>query len=259
MVIDTILIDEITKFWNANPCNIRHGYSKYNTKEFFSEISARRYHVESHIKKFADFSNWKNKRVLEIGCGIGSDAEEFAKAGAEYVGIDISKISIDISKNRFQLLGLPGTFICRDASDTLSDLGHFDLIYSYGVLHHHPLIDQIIDNIKQVMHVDSQLKFMVYAKHSWKYAMIQNDLDQFESADYCPYARVFCPTDIQLLLKDKLKIQSIEQDHCFMYNVEEYKLGNYKLEPWFEIMSTEVKNVLNTHLGWHLLVNAIHL
>ena len=69
------LEDRIRKYWNTQPCNIKHSASDTGTAEFFREVSERRYRVEPHIAEFAGFHLWAGKRVLEIGCGIGSDAE----------------------------------------------------------------------------------------------------------------------------------------------------------------------------------------
>ena len=111
------LEDRIKKYWNNQPCNIRHGTSELGTKDYFNQVSARRYRVEPHIAEFAGFHLWQGKRVLEIGCGIGSDGEEFAKHGADYVGIDYSDQSVAIARQRFEVLELEGEFHNIDASD----------------------------------------------------------------------------------------------------------------------------------------------
>ena len=90
------LKQRIVDYWNAQPCNINHGTSPVGTKEFFNEVSKRRFKVEPHLREFAGYHQWQGKRVLEIGSGIGTEAEEFAKHGAEYVGIDLSSASIDL-------------------------------------------------------------------------------------------------------------------------------------------------------------------
>jgi SAM-dependent methyltransferase len=97
--------------------------------DYFEEVRNKRYHVEPHILKFADFDKWQGKRVLEIGCGIGTDAIEFVKAGADYTGIDISTASLAIAKDRFKIYNLQGNLLNLDAtSDELLQLGSFDLI-----------------------------------------------------------------------------------------------------------------------------------
>jgi 2-polyprenyl-3-methyl-5-hydroxy-6-metoxy-1,4-benzoquinol methylase len=249
-------ITEIVNYWNSQPCNIKHSNQPVGSIEYFEEVRNKRYQVEPHILKFADFDNWKNKRVLEIGCGIATDGIEFAKAGAEYTGIDISNESIELAKHRFDVYNLPGTILNLDAhTQSLFELGKFDLVYSFGVLHHYPNIQHIINRINKLLDQNGVFKFMVYAKNSWKYAMIQEGLDQFEAQADCPYADVFTIEDIKNLLT-KFNIESIEQDHCFMFNIPEYKKGNFVLESWFEHLPHLMKQAVNKHLGWHLLVTA---
>lgn len=254
----TNLEEKIKNYWNNQPCNIRHGRSEQGTPEFFQEVSERRYRVEPHIPEFAGFHLWSGKRVLEIGCGIGSDAAEFAKHGAEYVGIDYSDQSVELARQRFDVLGLDGEFHNIDASDSISvaALGTFDLVYSFGVIHHFPAIDVIINNVHKSLNSQGEFRFMVYAKNSWKYAMIQKGLDQFEAQAGCPYAQAYSKEDIHSLLGDNFQIERLRQDHCFMYNVDAYKQGRYELEPWFEAMPEAHQQAVKEYLGWHLLVKA---
>ena len=248
----------IKRYWNTQPCNIKHGTAQPGTKEFFEQVSVRRYRVEPHIPEFAGFHLWQGRRVLEVGCGIGSDAEEFAKAGAEYVGVDYSDQSVEIARNRFETLGLEGEFHNVDASDAkaMSNLGKFDLVYSYGVIHHFPAIGTIIDNARSVLNTGGEFRFMVYARNSWKQAMIYKGLDQYEAQAGCPYAKSFTKEDIAELLGSGWHIERLRQDHCFMYNVEAYKQGRYELEPWFAAMTDDMKDAIKEYLGWHLLVKA---
>lgn len=247
----------IRSYWNNQPCNVKHSSFPIGSKEYFDEVRQKRYYVEPHILKFADFNAWRGKRVLEIGCGIGTDAVEFARAGADYTGIDISTASLSIAKDRFKVYNLHGNLLNLDAtSDQLPQLGTFDLVYSFGVLHHYPNVNKVIDSISTMLSPNGKFKFMVYAEHSWKYAMIKKGLDQFEAQADCPYAEVYTREKIHNLLNDKFTVDSIEQDHCFMYQVDLYKQGQYKLEPWFEHMTEEVRHAVKTQLGWHLLVTA---
>ena len=251
------LEDKIINYWNKQPCNILHGTSPVGTEDYYKQVSNRRYRVEYHIPEFAGFHHWQGKRVLEIGCGIGSDAEEFAKHGAEYVGIDISAESISMCRQRFDVLELEGDFFVHNVDHGLNTFGEFDLVYSYGVLHHYPNITRCVNYIWQALKNGGEFRFMVYAKNSWKYAMIQKGLDQFEAQAGCPYAEAFTESQIvDLLTPRKWSIERLRQSHCFMYNVEEYKKGNYVLEPWFEAMPEPVREAVREYLGWHLLVKA---
>jgi cyclopropane fatty-acyl-phospholipid synthase-like methyltransferase len=211
------------------------------------------------LRDFASFHLWRGKRVLEIGSGIGSDAVEFARHGAEYVGIDLSAESVAMSQQRFELFGLTGEFHVMDAADTeaVAKLGKFDLVYSCGVLHHYPDMSTCLDNIRDALVPNGEFRMLVYAKNSWKYAMIQKGLDQFEAQAGCPYARAYTKEEIyQLLNSRELEVLRIRQDHNFMYNVPKYRAGEYELEPWFAVMPEEMRAAIKEYLGWHLLVKA---
>jgi len=252
------LEERIKRYWNAQPCNVKHGKAEPGTLDFFQEVSARRYKVESHIPEFAGFHLWQGRRVLEIGPGIGSDAAEFARAGADYYAIDYSEESVKLAKQRFQVEGLEGEFRCGDASNPASykDLPAMDLVYSYGVIHHFPAIDNIIENVYNALVPGGEFRFMVYAKNSWKQAMINKGLDQYEAQAGCPYAKSYNKDDIYELLEPQFEVLRLRQDHCFMYNVEQYKQGNYELEPWFAAMPEPMREAVREYLGWHLLVKA---
>lgn len=252
------LEQRILRYWNNQPCNVRHGQSPVGTLEFYQEVSARRYLVEPHIAEFAGWHLWQGRNVLEIGCGIGTDGAEFARNGADYWGMDYSDQSIALAQQRFQVENLEGRFVCGDASDSqmYEDLPRFDLVYSYGVIHHFPAIDRIIDNVYNCLAPGGEFRFMVYARNSWKQAMINRGLDQYEAQSGCPYAKSYTREEVTELLGTRFHVERIRQDHCFMYNVEHYRAGRYELEPWFAAMPESMRQAVKEYLGWHLLVKA---
>lgn len=254
----TTLDQNIVDYWNRQPCNINHSNEPVGTELYFQQVTEKRYRAEPHVLDFAKFHLWRGKRVLEIGCGIGTDAEQFARHGAHYTGIDISSQSIQICQDRFKLLDLTGEFHEGSVTDNelLSHIGKFDLVYSYGVLHHFPGMREHIKNLHEVLDVDGEFRFMVYARNSWKYAMIQKGLDQFEAQAECPYADAYTKEDIVGLLDGLFNVERVRQDHCFMYNVPEYKQGHFELEPWFAAMPEVMREAVREYLGWHLLVKA---
>ena len=256
--MNTKLIADITNYWDRQPCNIRHSKAEVGTVEFFTENANKRYFVEPHIKDLAQFKRYKNRRVLEIGCGLGADGASYAQAGADYFGVDLSKASIELAKKRFEVLDIAGQFKVLDAANTkaLSKLGEFDLVYSFGVIHHYPDTDKIIKNIHTALRPGGDFRFMVYATNSWKHAMILSGLDQFEAQADCPYAKTYTPEEIREMLEPEFDVISIKQTHCFMYNVAKYKQGIYELEPWFGAMSEKMRKAIRENLGWHLLVHA---
>ena len=93
-------IGRVREFWDRRPCNIRHPLKPIGTREYFDEVEARKYFVEPHIRGFADFERWRNKWVLEIRCGIGTDTINFARHGAWVTAVDLSGKSLEIAGPR---------------------------------------------------------------------------------------------------------------------------------------------------------------
>ena len=108
---------------------MKHSSKPLASVEYFDEVEKKKYLVEPHIPK------WKNKKVLELGCGIGTDSINFARHGAILTIVELSDVSLDICKKRFAAHGLNATFInsnIENITDIIKDT-KFDLIYSFGV------------------------------------------------------------------------------------------------------------------------------
>jgi SAM-dependent methyltransferase len=250
-------ITEVKQFWDNRPCNVKHSNKEVGTKEYFNEVERKKFFVEPHIPNFTDFPSWSNKKVLEIGCGLATVGVNFAFHGAEYTGIELSESSLELAKKRFEVFEQSGKFYSGNAEELSSfvPVETYDLIYSFGVIHHSPYPEKIISEIKKYMNENSTLKIMLYAKDSWKNYMIEEGLDQPEAQYGCPIANTYTKEDVVELL-DGYEIVSIEQDHIFPYEIDSYKQGEYVKQPWFESMPIEMFRTLEKNLGWHLLITA---
>ena len=250
-------IDTIKKYWNDRPCNVKHSKEEIGTKKYFDEVEKKKLTAEPHIKTFSNFDEWNGKKVLEIGCGLATAGINFASHGADYTGVELSDESLKLAKQRFDVYGMNGNFFSGNAEhlSTFVPIKTYDLIYSFGVIHHSPNPEKIISEIKKYMNENSILKIMLYAKNSWKNYMIEAGLDQPEAQYGCPIVHTYTKSDIVDLLEG-YDIISIEQDHIFPYQVEPYKRGKYIKQPWFESMPLEMFKSLEKNLGWHLLITA---
>ena len=217
-------IDDVKQYWDDRPCNVKHSKKDLGSMEYFDEVERKRYTAEPHIPKFADFSAWKGKKVLEIGCGLGTEGINFARHGANYTGTDLSIESLNLAQKRFEVYNKKGRFFEGNAEklSTFVPAEKYDLIYSFGVIHHSPKPNLIIDQIYKYMDESSILKIMLYAKDSWKNYMIDAELDQPEAQYGCPIANTYSKDDVKNLLHG-FDILSIEQNHIFPYQIEPYK------------------------------------
>jgi 2-polyprenyl-3-methyl-5-hydroxy-6-metoxy-1,4-benzoquinol methylase len=253
-------LSDIEEYWDTRPCNVRHSVNTIGTKQYYLEVSERRFFVEPHIKEFMSPADWAGKNVLELGCGIGTDAALFSESGAIYSGMELSSKSLEIAENRFSLFGLQGTFFASSIEDfnvKAANIPSPDLVYSFGVLHHtvNPL--SALLNIANQCKSGTEFRIMLYASNSYKYAMIKAGIDQYEAQNNCPVAFTYTQEEASKLMESAgLEVIKISQDHIFTYNVEKYKNYIYEKEPWFESMPESQFKALRENFGWHLLITA---
>ena len=160
-------MDQVITFWDENICNLRYSNEEIASKKFFEEVTKKKYFVEKHIPSFAEFSKYRGKRVLEVGCGIGTAMQSFVENGAIYKGIDVSKKSLEIARKRLDVFNLEATLEERDIQTYQTD-ERYDLIYGFGIFHHIPNINKALENVHSLLKDDGEFKLMLYASNSWK-------------------------------------------------------------------------------------------
>jgi SAM-dependent methyltransferase len=166
---DEQLKERVRAFWQAHPCGTKFSDAEIGTREFFAALEAHRYEKEWHIPEAAQFANARGLRVLEIGCGLGTDGAQFAKAGADYTGVDLTEAAIELARKRFELFGLPGEFRIADAENLEFPDQSFDVVYSHGVLHHTPDINAAVQEIHRVLKPSGRAIVMLYHRGSYNY------------------------------------------------------------------------------------------
>jgi SAM-dependent methyltransferase len=267
-------IRRVTDYWDARPCNIRHSPKAVGTKEYSDEVEARKYFVESHIPGFADFDHWAGKKVLEIGCGIGSDTIRFARNGASVTAVDLSEKSLAVARQRVETAGLGDAvrFYQADA-ERLSDsvpVEKYDLIYSFGVIHHTPRPENVLEQIRKYTAPESSVKIMVYHRWSWKvlWILFVYGKGQFwkigrliaehsEAQTGCPVTYSYSRRQGRHLLEEHgFQVTEARVDHIFPYSIPEYVQYRYKMVWYFRWMPRRLFRFLESVLGWHLCLTA---
>ena len=163
------LKERVRAFWQEHPCGTKFADAQPGSRKFFELVEAHRYEKEWHIPAAAGFAYTKDLRVLEIGCGLGTDGAQFAQAGAHYTGIDLTEAAIDLARRRFELFDLPGNFRVADAEQLDFPDNSFDIVYSHGVLHHTPDTAAAVREIHRVLRPGGRAIVMLYHRDSYNY------------------------------------------------------------------------------------------
>jgi ubiquinone/menaquinone biosynthesis C-methylase UbiE len=159
----------VQSFWNAHPCGSKFAGEEPGTLAFFRAVEEHRYAAEPHIREMASFAEAAGKRVLEIGCGLGTDGAQFAQAGAEYVGMDLSAASVTLASANLRLRNLPAGWLVSDAESLPFADNTFDLVYSNGVLHHTPDLPAAVAEVRRILRPNGRAIVMMYHKTSLNY------------------------------------------------------------------------------------------
>lgn len=160
------LKDIVKEFWNEKSCGEIYAVGQ-SEKEYYESESKSRYELEPYIFDFAKFHEGKNKDVLEIGVGMGTDHAEWAKSTPKSLtGIDLTPRAIEHTNKRFTIFGLTSDVKEADAEQLPFDDESFDLVYSWGVLHHSPNTPQAIKEVYRVLRPGGLTRIMIYHKYS---------------------------------------------------------------------------------------------
>ena len=266
-------IEAVRTYWNTRPCNIRHSPQPVGSREYFDEVEKRKYFVEPHIPGFADFAAWRGKRVLEIGCGIGTDTMNFARAGAEVTAVDLSDKSLELARTRAEVLGLSNIrFVHANVEelDTALPVEPYDLVYSFGVLHHTPHPEAALRQLRRYLSPGGTLKVMMYYRWSWKALWIVTTLGKgalwkfdelvarwSEAQTGCPVTYSYSKRDLSALLEATgYSVEDIFVDHIFPWKISQYIQYRYQKVWYFRWLPSAAFRWLERRLGWHLCATA---
>jgi 2-polyprenyl-3-methyl-5-hydroxy-6-metoxy-1,4-benzoquinol methylase len=274
MSFDEVQIARVRDYWNNRPCNIRHSTAPIGTREYFDQVEARKYFVEYHIPGFAEFERWRGKKVLEIGCGIGTDTINFARAGAHVTTVDLSEKSMELARQRAAVFGLQDRIrFCPGNAEELNSflpVEPYDLIYSFGVIHHTPHPDAVLEQLRKYTRTGSTIKIMVYHRRSYKVAwiLVTEGKGQFwklenlvaknsEAQTGCPVTYSYTRRQGRALLeRHAFRVTDARVEHIFPHRISDYVQYRYIKEWYFRWMPQPLFRSLERRFGWHLCLTA---
>ena len=159
----------VREHWEREVCGTRYGQSE-DVEEYFDEIYRSRYERTAYLREFACFDEARGRHVLEIGVGAGSDFRSWLENGARACGVDLTEAAIRLTAEHLKVAGLDTRrYELRqaDAEKLPFDDDTFDVVYSYGVLHHTPNTAAAFTEAHRVLKPGAELRAMIYHVPSW--------------------------------------------------------------------------------------------
>jgi ubiquinone/menaquinone biosynthesis C-methylase UbiE len=170
---------QVRDWWSRNPMSydvdwpIEHDPG---TQEFFRELDARIFHPR-YMRLTADasgvpfslfvaFASLRGRDVLEVGCGSGIAVQLFAEAGANVTAVDLTPWAVATTSARLDAFGLESRVLEADAENLPFEDDSFDLVFSWGVIHHTSDMDRALAELVRVCRPGGRIVLMVYHRHS---------------------------------------------------------------------------------------------
>ncbi len=161
------ITEQVHDYWNRASCGTDSTEAQKHSRQFFDEIEGYRYKHEPCILTFARFSDWKDREVLEVGVGAGTDFLQFARAGARMHGIDLTEEAIENTSRRLDVYGLPPAELRVGNAEGLPwPHNSFDLVWSWGVIHHADDTEACLREIARVTRSGGRCRIMLYNYNS---------------------------------------------------------------------------------------------
>jgi ubiquinone/menaquinone biosynthesis C-methylase UbiE len=157
--------------WGKDPAGAVYGSEhEFGTREFFDEVERHRYQEYAPwMPEVMGFNNFAGARLLEVGCGMGTDLLQFARGGAKVTAVDLTPRSIETSRHHLELYGQSGEFAIADCERLPFGDASFDVAYSNGVLHHTADTASAVREIHRVLAPGGEARVMLYHRGSWAY------------------------------------------------------------------------------------------
>lgn len=254
--------------WSKDPAGAVYGsHHNVGTREFFDAVEQHRYsEYAPWMSQLMGFDQFAGSRLLEIGCGMGTDLLQFARGGSRVTGVDLTPRSIELSRKHLELYGQHGDFAIADCERLPFTEESFDVVYSNGVLHHTPDTSGAVREIHRVLKQGGQARVMLYHRGSLAYwaqvvlrygilrgeflrgkspADIMSRQVEFNEGGGCPLVKVYSRRETRELFSifREVKIHT-EQ----LTRPELYFLGRVIPENLFRRM--------RQNIGWNLIISA---
>ncbi len=254
--------------WSQDPCGAKYDREhELGTREFFDSIEQHRYFEYAHwMPRVMGFDKFRGARLLEIGCGMGTDLLQFARGGARCIGVDLTPRSVEITRHRFALYGENGAFLMADGEQLPFAAESFDVVYSNGVLHHTPDTAGAIREVHRVLRPGGVAKVMLYHRNSLNYwfeivlrrGLLGGEFLRGRSAeDIMSRVVEFSDHGARPLVKVYSRREASELFRQFNdMKVEVEQLTREELRMFKNIVSERLLAKLGSRVGWNIVITA---
>ncbi len=246
------MIDAIEHYWNDRIHDREMTDRPVGSREFFDELDEYRFDKLHYLPRLVDFSGYRNRELLEVGCGIGTDLVRFARGGAVATGVDLSSTAIELARKNFELHGVSARELTVANAEALPFVdGSFDVVYAHGVLQYTADAPRLVRECHRVLRQGGEAIFMVYNRISWLNALSKLMNVEVEHAD-APVLRKFSITEFSKLLAPFADVRIVPERFPVKSRLHKGWKG-VAFNTMFVGTFNALPRAIVRPLGWHLM------
>ena len=248
-------IPKIRDYWNERIHDLEIAQHTVGTKGFFNDLEEYRFDKLKYLPKVIDFSSYKGKHILEIGCGVGIDLVRFAQGGAEVIGVDLSKTAIELAKKNFEHHRLEGDLCIMNGEALEFSDNFFDVVYAHGVLQYTADDNRMVSESYRVLKPGGEFIAMVYNRRGWLNVMSKFFNVELEHED-APVLKKYTVGEYRKMLSNFSKVRIIPERFPVKSRLHKGVKG-FLFNTFFVGVFNCMPRSLVRRLGWHLMAWAI--
>ena len=161
------LLGRVQTYWNERIHDLEITEHAPGTAEFFADLDEYRFDKLRYLPNVVAFDGYAGKKLLELGCGIGTDLVRFAKGGAEVTGVDLSETALELAEKNARQAEVTMRLELANGEDMPFEDDAFDVVYGHGVLQYTAEPQKMVAECRRVLRSDGVAIFMVYNRISW--------------------------------------------------------------------------------------------
>lgn len=248
------LIARITAYWDEHIHDLAITTHPVGSSGFFQQLDDYRYDKLNYLPRLVNFSAYRGKSLLEVGCGVGIDLVRFARAGATVTGIDLSTTAIDLARKNIEQSGLSADLRVMNGEAMQFSDNSFDVVYAHGVLQYTADVEKMVAEIHRVLKPGGEAIVMVYNRNSWLNLMRQLTKVPLEHED-APVLKKYSIGELKQFLKPFKTYKIIPE----RFPVRTKLHSGWKARLFNDVfvgMFNVLPKALVRPLGWHLMAFA---
>ena len=248
------LLEKIRDYWNERIHDLEVVQHPVGSPGFFDDLDDYRFEKLHYLPRIVDFSSFSNKKLLEIGCGTGTDLARFARGQTEVTGIDLSSTAIELARENFRLRDLKGEFQVMNGEAMEYGDAVFDVVYVHGVIQYTADGQKMVDEAYRVLRPGGLLIGMVYNRRGWLNTMSKLFHVGLEHED-APVLKKYTIKEFRVLLHQFSEVRLVPERFPVRSRLHKGFKG-FVYNTFFVGVFNLIPRCLIRRTGWHIMAFA---